>query len=81
MACSFSMQAIQHCKTKQVFRFSYSYRHLRTGTLQNAQLIEICSALILETKVALSSRCFVTKIVLGIYVEIFLVINAEWMFS
>lgn len=68
-------------KMKQIFRFSCSCRHLSTVTLQNAQLIEIHSALVLETKVALRSRCFVTKSVLGIYVEIFLVINAEWMFS
>lgn len=66
---------------KQEFRLPYSCRHLRTVTLQNGQLIEIRSALILDTKVALSSRYFVTKSVLGMYVEIFLVINAEWMFS
>lgn len=76
MSCTFLCKP---CKMKQVFRFSY--RHQRTVTLQNAQLIKIRGALILETKVALNSRCFVTKSVLGIYIEIFLVINAEWMFS
>lgn len=42
----------------------------------------ICSAAVLETNVALSSRCFVTKTILGMYVEgYFLELSVKLIFS